>query len=111
LQYEFITMYRGIREYLTPLERSRLESAGITLFELRPRMRIDETTGFNLLTVALDDVLARNEVRAAEPLLAFYEKAGQRYGVSAKAPAPSPSASESQGAAKPSEQRGTRQAV
>jgi hypothetical protein len=81
LQYEFVTMFRSIREYLAPRELMSLEAAGIMLFELRPRMSIDKQTGMHLLKVTLDDVLARNEVRAGEPLLSFYEKACRNYGI------------------------------
>lgn len=96
LQREYVELYQAIRAYLQPGEIRTLEAAGISLFDLKPRMRADELTGAKLVRVVLEEVLGRGENRALEPLLCFYEKVCAFYRipdkVSAAGPAPSPSA-------------------
>ncbi len=113
-------MYAQVRKDLAGIlvghELWMLESAAITLFDIKPSMRLYECTGERIVRAVYQSAQQRSDEKACGILKPFYDVVCKHYTlenvldqISAAAQEPSPSAEASPSAARLSAPRDTRQ--
>lgn len=73
LRQHYIKLYREIESILLPDERRTLEAIGITLFDLKPHLDLDDISGARLLETLIMSVKKRNLEGPCARIQSFYD--------------------------------------